>query len=102
MANLKVDWVLPTTRKSGKPLDPAQIDSVKIELSADGTNFGEFGSFAPAILSAQINELEPGTWSVRGTVKDTAGLVSAPVVQSIVIPDTTAPSELVSLSLTLV
>jgi hypothetical protein len=101
MANLKVQWVLPTTRQSGKPLAVSDIANVKIELSADGANFADFGVFTPDVLETVVTELEVGEWFVRGTVVDTAGRSSPAKAASYVIEDTTAPSELVSLTLSL-
>jgi len=103
MANVKVQWVLPTTRESGKPLDPADIDHVRIEVSADGgVTFGLIGDFGPNELEADVNDLDFGTWVFRGLVADSKGRVSQPMFGSIVIEDTTAPGALESLTVSLV
>jgi hypothetical protein len=102
MANVKVSWVLPTTRASGKPLAVSDIDSVLIEQSADGgANYVELATLPPSVLEVDATDLEPGDWFFRGTVFDRAGRASKPVVQSIAIADNTPPSEL-ALTLTLV
>lgn len=88
---VNVSWVLPTTRESGKPLDPAQIALVELELSADNVNFAQYNAFPPNVLSTAIPELEIGEWFVRGVVVDTNGKRSKPVVKSIVVPDDSAP-----------
>jgi hypothetical protein len=99
MANLRVTWVLPTTRESGKPLAPADIAGVDLELSADGgVNYASLG-VKPG-TEFVITELEPGEWFVRGKVVDTKGRVSAPLTGSAVIEDATAPGALVALALT--
>ena len=102
MANVNVNWVLPTTRTSGKPLNPADIAAMHLSISIDGVNFSPFNSFAPDVLSTEVTELEPGEWFFSGVVEDTQQRVSIPRVTSIVIPDTTPPSGLLSLSLNLV
>jgi len=103
MANVKVSWVLPTTRKSGRPLAVGEIELVEIEQSADGgVNYGLIGGFSTDVLETQVNDLEPGEWFFRGTVVDAAGRRSDPVAGSIVIADVTPPGELLSLTLTLV
>ena len=105
MANVRVTWTLPTTRESGKPLNPADIRGVSIELSADGEAFAEIGEFPPTELSTVVQDLEPGLWAFRGTVIDTKARPSAPVVNMIDIPvpeDTTAPSPLLTLDLGIV
>lgn len=103
MANVKVVWALPTTRESGKPLDPADIAEVEIEMSADlGANFTSIGTFLPNILETVVTELEPGEWRFRGFVWDTQGRNSKYTNASVVIPDNTNPGVLQSLTLSLV
>ena len=99
--SLTVTWVLPTTRESGKPLNPADIAAVELALSADGgVNYSPYGAYTPDVLSTVIPELEAGEWTVAGTVKDTAGRLSKVVTASVVVPDDTAPGALTSLTLT--
>lgn len=105
MPNVRVTWTLPTTRESGKPLNPADIRGVSLELSADGEAFSEFGEFPPTELSTIVQDLEPGLWVFRGKVIDTKGRPSTPVSRTIDIPvpeDTTPPSPLLTLDLSLV
>lgn len=95
MANLRVRWVLPTTRDSGKPLNPADIANVKLEISADlGVNYVVLGTFPPNVLETLVQDIDYGDWYVRGTVEDTAGRVSDPAVASVLNPDTTPPGAL--------
>ena len=98
---VNVSWILPTVRESGKPLDPAQIAGVELSLSVDNVNWSVYNTFPKETLATVIPELEIGTWYVKGVVKDTAGKVSKPVVQSVVVPDDTAPGALASLTLSL-
>lgn len=94
MANVRVQWALPTTRESGRPLNPADIEAVVIDISADGVNFAPVGEFAPNLLETTVADVDFGEFFFRGTVRDTSGRVSNPVVASIVNEDTTPPSEL--------
>lgn len=101
MANLRIQWTLPTTRESGKPLNPADIKHVRIEISADeGANFALVGDFTPDVLETLVQDVDFGTWTVRGLVVDTKNRVSAPAFGTAVNEDTTPPGEL-TLTLTL-
>ena len=99
MRDVTVTWVLPTTRESGKPLAPADIDRVILEMSVDGSNYVGVDEFPSSVLSTAVVELESGEWFFRGTVRDTKGRKSKPVVRSIVIEDDTPPGPLVELTL---
>jgi hypothetical protein len=102
MPGIKVDWTLPTTRESGRPLAAAEIAAVVIEVSADsGVNYSTYGQYPSDQLTVTIPELEVGVWFVRGRVRDTDGRVSAPVAQSITLADTSPPSVLPTLTLAL-
>jgi hypothetical protein len=101
MADVNVNWVLPTTRTSGKPLNPADVAAMELALSIDGNNFTPFDSYTRDILSTKVTELEPGEWFFRGVVVDTLNRRSVPRVSSLVIPDLTPPSALLSLNLSL-
>lgn len=96
--NVNVSWTLPTTRESGKPLNPLDIASVNLEISVDNATWSPYDSFPRDVTETVIPELDIGDWFVRGTVVDTNGRSSAPVIESITIPDETAPG---ALSLTL-
>ncbi len=100
MQNVKVTWTLPTTRESGLPLKIEDIANVRLELSADeGDTFAVFGDYAPQPSEVVIPDLEPGTWVVRGSVVDSKGRVSKPVVAAITLDDATAPGALLALDL---
>lgn len=95
MANVRVSWVLPTVRESGKPLAAGDIKHVLLSLSADGgANFGVLDTYPPSVLETVITELEPGEWRVRGVVVDTKDRASAPVTEAIVIEDQSPPGAL--------
>ena len=103
MANVKVVWVLPDVRKSGKPLKPEDIDHVEIQISADkGVTFVKYDDFPREILETTVTELEPGEWVFKGLVHDIQGRVNNGKTASIVVPDTTPPGELQVLTLELV
>jgi hypothetical protein len=98
--SVNVSWVLPTTRESTLPLNPADIAAVELSLSVDGETFVAYDTFTPDVLSTVIPDLEIGKWFVAGVVVDTAGKKSKPLVKDIVIADDSAPGALVDLVLT--
>ncbi len=100
--NVNVSWVLPTTRASGKPLNPADVAGMELSLSVDNTNWAVFDTFPKETLSTTVTELEAGEWFFRGIVRDVQGRSSVPLVRSIVIPDETPPGPLANLVLSLV
>lgn len=102
MANLRITWVLPTLRESGKALPADQIASVRLEQSADlGANFVQIDNFPRTVLETLVTDLEPGEWQFRGTVVDTVGRESKGKVSSFVIPDNTPPGALLELNIAL-
>jgi hypothetical protein len=101
MPNVTVNWVLPTTRVSGKPLSVDQIEYVFIEVSADGVAYVPVGEFTPDVLSTAVSDLDVGDWLFRGTVVDTKGRPSLPVESSISFEDNTPPGALASLTIDL-
>jgi hypothetical protein len=100
MANLKIQWALPTTRESGKPLAIDAIQHVEISLSADGgANYGVIDLLPPSMLETIVQDVEPGTWFAQGVVVDTAGRRSAPVTASAIVEDNSPPGALTALVL---
>lgn len=96
--NVTLQWSLPNTRTSGRPLALANIQHVVVDVSADaGASWAPIGVFPPEVLSAQVTDLDFGTWTFRGVVVDTRGRESAPLVASLVNEDTSPPSALVTL-----
>ena len=100
--NVNVNWVYPTTRESGLPLDPADLAGMELSLSVDGATWSLYNTFAANVVSTIVPELETGTWWFRGVVRDVQGRLSAPVISSIDIPDETPPGPLANLTVTLV
>jgi hypothetical protein len=102
MANVKVNWLLPTTRESGKELLISDIDYVELSISADlGANYTLYDRYKPDVLETVVNELEPGTWYFSGVVVDLTGKRSKATEASIPILDSTPPGTLLSLTLSL-
>jgi len=102
MANVNLNWVLPTTRESQKPLSLGEIDYVEIFMSSDGgQNYGSYDKFEPNILNTTITDLEAGDWFFYGVVVDIGGKVSKPVKVSLNVPDTSPPGSLLSLTIDL-
>jgi len=100
--DVNVSWVYPTTRESGLPLDPADIAGMTLEMSVDGSTWGLYNTFAANVVSTVVPELEIGEHFFRGTVLDTEGRSSAPLVGSVIVPDETPPGPLANLEVTLV
>lgn len=96
--NVTLQWALPNTRESGKPLLASDIQNVLIDVSADGgATWAPIGAFPPDVLSTQVTDLDFGTWLFRGIVVDTKGRPSQPLVATLVNEDTSPPSALVTL-----
>lgn len=96
--NVTLQWALPTTRESGKPLPVADIQHVVVEVSANGgVDWAQVGTFPPSVLSTQVTDLDFGTWLFRGIVVDTKGRPSAPLEATLVNEDTSPPSALLTL-----
>ncbi len=102
MKNATVSWDLPTTRESGLPLDPADIQGVEVSLSADGgTTFSVLNTVAPPDTELLVPDLEIGDWVFRLAVVDTNGRRSADVDALFNIADETAPSAVVNVQVAL-
>jgi len=102
MPDVKVNWVLPTTRTSEKPLSVGEIDYVEILISSDGgASFGSYGQYEANVLETVVTDLEPGEWFFAGVVVDINGKASKQTKANITIPDDTPPNALLSLTLTL-
>lgn len=96
--NVILNWVLPTTRESGKSLAVADIAHVAVEVSADeGASWSSVGAFTPETLSTQLTDLDFGVWAFRGFVVDTKGRASKPLFAALTVEDATPPSVLLSL-----
>lgn len=103
MANVRATWVLPVVRESGGPLDPSEISSAVVEVSADGgASWGGLGSIPPSDpQTALLENPAPGSWMFRITILDTDGRSSSLLDGVIMVPDETAPGPATDLVLTL-
>lgn len=103
MKNVNISWELPTTRESGFPLDPADIQHVEVSLSADlGANFTVLNNVAPPTLDLTVPDLEIGDWIFRLVVVDTADRRSVNVDTPVNVPDETAPTGVLNVQVTFV
>lgn len=101
--NVNVSWDLPTTRESGLPLDPADIQHVEVLLSADlGATFTPINNIVPPDTDILVPDLDIGDWIFRLVVVDTAGRSSADVDTPVNVPDETNPSTVVNVQVTFV
>lgn len=99
--NVTLQWELPTTRTSNRPLPVADIQHVLVDVSADeGATWAPIGVFPPDVLSTQVTDLDFGTWVFRGVVVPKRGLPSEPLTAVVVNDDTSPPNRLVSLTAT--
>lgn len=89
----RLNWVLPTTRESGEPLDPNDIVGVETFMSADmGNNYVSLGLHPPDVLEQVVADLGIGTYLFRAVVTDTQDRLSVPAEAQGVVPDETPPS----------
>lgn len=102
MRDVIIRWVLPATRESGLPLDPADIQHTLVELSADGgANFTLVDSVLGSALAQEtlVQDLDNGNWIARLTVVDTAGregaAVDTPFVSDVSAPGTVTNVEVI-------
>lgn len=103
MANVKVVWELDLTRESGKPLKIEDVKHVRVEVSADaGENYALIGDFPANVSETVVQDLDFGEYLFRGLVVDTKNRVSEPMFGSFVNEDTTPPSKLAAITVTLV
>lgn len=102
MKTVTLTWDLPTTREQGGVLDPADINNIEVEASADGgTNWVLAGSVAPTDTQTfTMSDLDIGTWMFRVTVIDGAGQRSAPAETSVSVVDDSPPSSVTNLNAT--
>ena len=89
----RLNWVHPTTRESGEPLDPADIASVETFMSADfGDNFVSLGTHEPQVLEQVVGDLGIGTYLFRAIWTDLKDKSSVPAEAQGVVPDETPPA----------
>lgn len=75
MAQVRLSWVLPSTRSNGVGMGPDEVHGVEIRMSADGgTNFGG----AAWVLATEpqefvVDNLVAGSYLFRMVVEDKDG-----------------------------
>lgn len=86
MANVQLNWTLPTTREDGTALDQSDIQHVRIEARVVGGEFGEINQVPPSNTSLLIEQVAGGDWEFQGIVVDSGGRESQPMVASLAVP----------------
>ena len=100
--NVLLQWELPVSRASGRPLVPEDILHVAVDVSAnEGADWTSIGLFPPEILETRITDLDFGVWKFRGVVVPKKGLSSDPLYAEVVNEDTSPPLPLQSLTVVL-
>lgn len=97
--DVTVSWDLPTTRTSGGPLNPSEIQFTRVELSADGgANYSTLGDIEPGVAQeVLVPELEFGAWFFRVSVFDTRNAQGEAATIEAVVPDDSAPAAVLNL-----
>lgn len=71
MADVRINYALPTQREDNKPLPVDQISHVIVQMSADGgVNFAEIDQVPAPETEVLVRELEPGTYHFEFVVVD--------------------------------
>jgi len=93
MANVRVEWVLPTTKyPSGKPLLASEIAGFEVAISADeGANWTVTDLYPPDVVSSEFTDLEPGLWKWRGVTIDKAGRRGREAFAEVLVADASGP-----------
>ncbi len=83
-------WELPTTRQSGLPADPAEVQGTEIALAVIGGPFSVLEPMVPAsTLELVIPDLTPGDYSCRYVPIDMDDVRGKSVAVPFTIPDDT-------------
>ena len=98
MATVRLTWAAPTTRASGKPLNPADIAGFVVEQSVDGGAFTKLPDSPPATTQRDVANLGPGVWAFRVSCFDTKNRTGAPQTGTVTISDDTPPSAVLNLT----
>lgn len=84
--DVRVRWSLPMERDDGSPMALAEIRGVRLQISADGQNWGNLRTadqLPPQVSEYIQRDLEAGTWHFRAYVVDMFDQESDPLVGSI-------------------
>lgn len=78
MADIKLNWVDPTTLVDGKAIPAGLFDLVEISVSADGgANFASLDTVEPGVQTYTVTDLPPGTYHFTAVAVDKLGRSSA-------------------------
>jgi hypothetical protein len=92
----ELNWTLPTTRTSGRPITPAELAGTEVGVSADGgANYALLNGGVPFptnVLQTVVPELEPGTWFFSAQWVAADGGRSTKITATVTIEDTSPPS----------
>jgi hypothetical protein len=88
----ELNWTLPTTRTSGRPITPAELAGTEVGVSSDGGASYELlnggAPFPPAVLQTVVPELEPGQWFFSAQWVSQDGGRSTRITATVTIEDT--------------
>lgn len=91
--SIKITWVAPTTRRSGRPLDPNDIANYVLSMRVEGAPaFSEIARPLKSETSFSLDVSDPGLYQFSLSLVDTGGRVGTPATGQIVIPDTSLPN----------
>lgn len=94
-------WELPTTRQSGLPVDPAEVQGVEVALSVVGGVYSVLEPLVPPdTLEHAIPDLTPGDYLCRMAPIDMDDVRGAETELPFSIPDETPLSEVENPSVT--
>ena len=92
----ELNWTLPTTRTSGRPITPAELAGTEVGVSADGgANYALLNGgapFPPNVLQTVVPELEPGVWFFSAQWVAANGGRSTKITATVTIEDTSPPN----------
>jgi hypothetical protein len=91
----ELNWTLPTTRTSGRPITPAELTGTEVGISADGgANYALLNGGVPfptSVLQAVVPELEPGVWLFSAQWVAANGGRSTRITATVTVEDTSPP-----------
>jgi hypothetical protein len=92
----ELNWTLPTTRTSGRPITPAELAGTEVGVSSDGGQNYELlnggAPFPPNVLQTVVSELEPGEWFFKAEWLAVNGGRSGRLTATVTVEDTSPPN----------
>lgn len=102
MAIVRLTWQAPSTRESGRALNPADIALYTLEQSYDGGAFTKLTDSPAAATSRDVPNLAPGKYKFRLACLDTKNRSGKPFEGTIDVPDDTPPGMVLNLTLAVI